>query len=126
VGSTGRNRTLNAMNRPLPSFQEDHMSQVPPLQLLQNLGYTYLRPQEVVFQRKGRLSNVLLEGILAEQLRQRRFTCRGREYPFSETNIQDAIKALSEPGDRLHERRTYTCGGCRSGGEAGPGAGPST
>jgi hypothetical protein len=33
-----------------PSFQEDHISQVPALQLLQNLGYTYLRPQEVTLQ----------------------------------------------------------------------------
>ena len=53
-----------------PSFQEDHISQVPALQLLQNLGYTYLRPQEVILQRKGRFSNVLLEGILTEQLPQ--------------------------------------------------------
>ena len=30
-----------------PSFQEDHISQLPALQLLQNLGYTYLRLQEV-------------------------------------------------------------------------------
>ena len=52
-----------------PSFQEDHISQVPALQLLQNLGYTYLRPQEVYLERKGKLSNVMLEGILAEQLK---------------------------------------------------------
>ena len=43
-----------------PSFQEDHVSQVPALQLLQNLGYTYLRPQEVFLERKGKLGNVLL------------------------------------------------------------------
>ena len=61
-----------------PSFQEDHISQVPALQLLQNLGYTYLRPQEVILQRKGRFSNVLLEGILVEQLRRmNRITYRG-------------------------------------------------
>ena len=35
-----------------PSFQEDHISQMPALQVLQNLGYTYLRPQEVILQRK--------------------------------------------------------------------------
>jgi len=52
-----------------PSLQEDHISQIPALQLLQNLGYTYLRPQEVILQRQGRFANVLLEGILAEQLR---------------------------------------------------------
>ena len=50
----------------LPSFQEDHVSQVPALQLLQNLGYTYLRPQEAFLERKGKLGNVLLEDILSE------------------------------------------------------------
>ena len=29
-----------------PSFQEDHISQVPALQLLQNLGWRYLTPAE--------------------------------------------------------------------------------
>src|ERR1039458_4270593 len=86
----------------IPSFQEDHISQVPALQLLQNLGYTYLRPQEAILQRKGRFSNVLLEGILAEQLRQRRFKYRGQEYPFSEANIQAAVQALKDiPFDGL-------------------------
>src|ERR1019366_1019858 len=85
-----------------PSFQEDHISQVPALQLLQNLGYTYLRPQEVILQRKGRFSNVLLEGMLAEQLRQRRFKYRGQEYPFTEANIQAAVQALKDiPFDGL-------------------------
>lgn len=86
-----------------PSFQEDHLSQVPALQLLQNLGYTYLRPQEAVLQRKGRLSNVLLEGILAEQLRKlNRITYRGGQYEFTDANIQAAVQALKEiPFDGL-------------------------
>jgi len=85
-----------------PSFQEDHISQVPALQLLQNLGYVYLRPQEVHLERKGRLSNVLLEGILAGQLRRSRFSYRGQEYPFNEANIQAAILALKDiPFDGL-------------------------
>ena len=29
-----------------PSFKEDHISQIPALQMLQNLGYTYLTPEE--------------------------------------------------------------------------------
>jgi type I restriction enzyme, R subunit len=87
----------------LPSFQEDHISQVPALQLLQNLGYTYLRPQEVMLQRKGRFSNVLLEGILTEQLRKmNRFTYRGAQHPFTEGNIQAAVQALKDiPFDGL-------------------------
>jgi type I restriction enzyme R subunit len=80
-----------------PSFQEDHISQVPALQLLQNLGYTYLRPQEVILQRKGRLSNELLEGILAEQLRKmNRINYRGVQYEFTEANIQAAVQALKD------------------------------
>ena len=31
-----------------PSFLEDHISQVPALQLLVKLGYTYLRPEEAL------------------------------------------------------------------------------
>jgi type I restriction enzyme, R subunit len=78
-----------------PSFQEDHISQVPALQLLQNLGYTYLRPQEVHLQRKGKLSNVLLEGILTQQLRKfNRINYRGRQHEFNDANIQAAIDAL--------------------------------
>ena len=68
-----------------PSFQEDHISQVPALQLLQQLGYTYLRPQEVYLERKGKLSNVLLESILAEQLRRlNKVRYRGKEQEFTE------------------------------------------
>ena len=29
-----------------PSFKEDHISQIPALQMLQNLGYIYLSPEE--------------------------------------------------------------------------------
>ena len=89
------------MNTPL--FQEQHVSQVPALQLLQNLGYTYLRPQEVFLERKGKLGNVLLEGILAAQLRKlNRINYRGKQYEFNEANIQDAIQALKDiPFDGL-------------------------
>ena len=47
----------------LPSFLEDHVSQIPALQLLQNLGYVYLRREEVHLERGGKLSNALLEGV---------------------------------------------------------------
>jgi hypothetical protein len=29
-----------------PSFKEDHISQIPALQLLQNIGHAYLNPEE--------------------------------------------------------------------------------
>src|SRR5262245_9680464 len=79
------------------SFLEDHISQIPALQLLQNLGYLYLRPQEVFLERKGRLSNVLLEGILERQLcKFNRINFKGRQHEFSPANIQAAIQALKD------------------------------
>ena len=51
-----------------PSFIEDHISQIPALQLLQNLGYTYLTPDEILKERQDKLSNVILEDILEQQL----------------------------------------------------------
>lgn len=81
---------------PIPLMKEDHISQVPALQLLQNLGWKYLKPEEAVQARGGRLSNVLLEDILAEQLRQRRFSFRGEEHPFTESSIHTAIQALKD------------------------------
>jgi hypothetical protein len=45
----------------VPSFQEDHISQVPALQLLQNLGWQYLAPDEALELRGGKRSNVLLD-----------------------------------------------------------------
>ena len=52
-----------------PSFKEDHISQIPALQMLVNLGYTYLSPAEAERQRGGKTSNVLLEDVLRKQLK---------------------------------------------------------
>lgn len=80
-----------------PNLKEDHISQIPALQLLQNLGYTYLAPSKAVELRGGRLSSVLLEGVLEEQLRKiNRIRFKGEEHPFSESNIHSAIMALKE------------------------------
>src|SRR5687768_4437517 len=86
-----------------PSFLEDHISQIPALQLLQNMGYEYLRPSEVYLERKGKLSNVLLEGVLQKQLKRiNRIKHKGSEYEFSDENIQTAIRVLREvPFDGL-------------------------
>jgi type I restriction enzyme R subunit len=86
-----------------PSFLEDHISQIPALQLLQTMGYEYLRPQEVFLERKGKLSNILLEGVLEKQLRKfNRIRFKGKEYNFSDTNIKAAIQALKDvPFDGL-------------------------
>ena len=40
------------------------------VQLLVAMGYEYLSPQEALTQRQGRVSNVLLENILREKLKE--------------------------------------------------------
>ncbi len=78
-----------------PLDREDHISQIPALQLLQNMGYTYLTQQEALSLRGGRGSEVILAGILEEWLRKHNgITYKGEKYSFSEGNIQTAIHAL--------------------------------
>ncbi|MGH9839673.1 MAG: type I restriction endonuclease subunit R [Blastocatellia bacterium] len=85
--------TLDTSSSPL--FLEEHASRIPALQLLQNLGYVFLRPQDAHLERKGKLSNVLLEGVLDGQLRRlNRIRYKGREREFSDANIRAAIDAL--------------------------------
>ena len=80
-----------------PSMKEDHISQVPALQLLQNSGYTYLTPEETLANRSGKTRNVILDDILAGQLRKMNVVkYRGQEYPFTEGNIFSAIQSLKD------------------------------
>ena len=74
---------------------EKYLSQIPALQLLINLGFEYLSPEQVMKQRQGKAGNVLLEGILRDQLKRlNRINHKGREFLFSEENIQTAVQKL--------------------------------
>lgn len=76
-------------------FNEKYLSQIPALQLLVNLGFKYLRPDEALAERGGRLANVLLENVLRDQLKKlNRIRYKGGTYLFSEENIQTAIQRL--------------------------------
>jgi type I restriction enzyme R subunit len=92
-----------------PASSEDATSQIPALDLLQQLGWTYLSPAEVDEWRGGRRSEVVLKSILRRQLAKlNRFEYRGREYPFTEGAIEDALHELTGIGDdglvRTNER----------------------
>lgn len=70
-------------------------SQIPALQLLVGLGFEFLTPSEALIERQNRTSNVLLENILRNQLKEiNRIRYKGREYLFSEENVQSAIQKL--------------------------------
>lgn len=80
-----------------PSFQEDHISQIPALQLLMKLGYLYLSPEAALEARGKRSANVLLENILKTQLQKiNTIEYRGKAYPFSEANLNAAVLALRD------------------------------
>ncbi len=80
-----------------PDFKEASISQIPALRFLQQLGYGYLGPEDVAVERKGKLGRVLLEDILARQLRRlNRISFKGREVAFSEENLAKAIEALRD------------------------------
>lgn len=87
----------------VPSFKEDHVSQIPALLLLQRLGWTYLSPERALALRGGRASRVILHAVLEEQLRvMNRIRHKGETYAFSEGNLQAALQALEEfPFDGL-------------------------
>ncbi len=87
----------------IPSFLEERISQIPALQVLQNLGYEYIPPEEVFKLRGSRLSNVILDEVLEQQLRRiNLIRYKGNEYPFSNVNISNAVGALKDfPYDGL-------------------------
>jgi type I restriction enzyme R subunit len=76
-------------------FNEEYLSQIPAIQLLINLGYRYISPEQAVKERNGKLSSVLLDNILRNQLKAiNKINYKGSEYLFSEENIQSAIQKL--------------------------------
>ena len=80
-----------------PSFKEDHISQIPALQMLQKLGYKYLPPDEALALRNNKTSAVLLESILKKQLQKiNQIQYKGKTVPFSDSNINAGIQALKD------------------------------
>ena len=80
-----------------PSFLEDHISQIPAIQLLINMGYTYVSPSEAEAWRGGKRSAVLFEEVIKSQLKEiNSITRKGKEYAFSDANIQSAVLALKD------------------------------
>jgi len=79
-----------------PSFKEDHISQIPALQMLVRLGYAYLSPAEAERQRGGKTTNVLLEEVLRKQLKEINSikVSATKTGIFTDENIERGILAL--------------------------------
>ncbi len=85
------------MKSQAPIWKEDELSQVPALQLLQALGYTYLTPVEVMKARLNKESNVILEEVLDSQLRKlNRIQFKGETIEFSDSNIKQGIQSIKD------------------------------
>ena len=79
------------------AYLERNASQIPAIELLQSMGYTYISPEDCEKQRGSRY-HVLLRDILRGQLRRlNRYTYAGAENEFSAANIERAMDELDEP-----------------------------
>jgi len=78
-------------------YDERNISQQPAVEVLKALGYRYLTSEQAEAMR-GNQFNVILKDVLEERLRQlNSYEYKGTTYPFSERNIQQAIRDLDEP-----------------------------
>src|SRR6187397_1248660 len=82
----------------IPSFKEDHISQIPALQLLQKLGYTYLSQDEALELRGSKTTNVILEKVLRNQLKEINSirVSSTKTSLFTDANIEAGIQALKD------------------------------
>ncbi|MDD5206959.1 MAG: type I restriction endonuclease, partial [Desulfobacterales bacterium] len=79
----------------LPSYLEKVQSQLPALQLLIQMGWEYLTPEEAAGLRGGRLGSTILEPILVEHIRECcHFEFKGDTRPFTENAIQNGVQSL--------------------------------
>lgn len=81
-----------------PSFKEDHISQIPALQMLQKLGYTYLSQEEALEMRGNKTTNIILEKILRSQLKEINSirVSSTKTSLFTDANIVAGILALKD------------------------------
>ena len=81
-------------------YKEYQDSQLPAIKLLQELGYEYLTPEQADDLRGNIKSNVILEGVLTEQLiKLNSFEYKGEQYSFSRSNIQAAVNTIKNVAD---------------------------
>ncbi len=89
---------MPAQPRPRPETKEIFVSHIPALHVLIAMGYHYLSPDEARRARGGNNAEVLLREVLAEELKKRRFTWKGQDYPLSTNARDEIVRQLASPG----------------------------
>jgi type I restriction enzyme R subunit len=106
---------MPAPQPPRPETKELFSSHIPALQVLLAMGYQYLPPNEALKRRGGSNREVLLHDVLIEELKKRRFTWKGQDYPLSMNAIDEIVRQLASPGlgeglltanERIYDRLT--------------------
>ena len=80
-----------------PETKEQFSAHIPALATLINLGWAYLPPAKCLAMR-GNNREVLLRGVLVDELKKRRFTYKGKEYPLSPNAIDQIVRDVATPG----------------------------
>ena len=80
-------------------FNERPESQDRALKELQAMGYQYI-PRAAAEQKRGHLSRVLFPDVMREFLSSQSFTYRGRQTPFPDDVVGEAIRELDVPLER--------------------------
>ncbi|SOB60493.1 Type I site-specific deoxyribonuclease, HsdR family [Pseudodesulfovibrio profundus] len=80
-----------------PETREEYSAKIPALQILTNLGWTYVSPTECMSKR-GSNREVLLKDELVRFLQARQFDWNGERHHLSPNAIEQIIRELSSPG----------------------------
>jgi type I restriction enzyme R subunit len=79
-----------------PQTNEEYAAKIPALQTLIAMGWQYLPPGKCMEMREGN-QDVLLKGILVDELKKRRFVYRGKSHPLSPNAIDQILRDISSP-----------------------------
>jgi len=81
-----------------PKFQEEYSAKLPALTLLNNLGWSFISPDQALQKRGGKFDQVILADELKAQLRKRNYQFEGETCSLSEKSIDALFSELSNPG----------------------------
>ena len=85
------------MNINSPKFQEEYSAKIPALVLLNNLGWDFIPPDDVLKKRNKNTNEVILSDVLRKELQKRQFVFSGDEFTLSEKAIDNIIAEICSP-----------------------------
>lgn len=80
-----------------PKFQEEYSAKLPALTLLTHLGWQFYSPEQALAARGDKLDEVVLRTVLRAELSKRTFIFAGKEYPLSDSAIDNLIAEVCSP-----------------------------